>query len=189
MKRARTGLALLLAIPASLIIGAAAGVLFGERSIPESETAVVLRASQIVDSMLEWLPDETAPDDIVYDGIHGMLEILDPHSNYLDPRSFQRMRSRQEGSFFGVGIIIDRALYIRMNYSVDANEFMNRIRKLVQAGNIDRAIRQCEAKAIPLLEVVKSGPTTMTIDSRRFRKGPGTPFPSLLRPRRARSAS
>ena len=42
---------------------------------------------------------------------------------------------------FGVGVIIDRAWYIRMNYSVDAAEFMNRIRKLVQAGNIDRAIR------------------------------------------------
>ena len=60
---------------------------------------------------------------------------------------------------FGVGVIIDRAWYIRMNYSVDAAEFMNRIRKLVQAGNIDRAIRQCEAKAVPLLEVVKSGLT------------------------------
>ena len=60
---------------------------------------------------------------------------------------------------FGVGVIIDRAWYIRMNYSVDAGEFMNRIRKLVQAGNIDRAIRQCEAKAVPLLEVVKSGLT------------------------------
>jgi hypothetical protein len=46
---------------------------------------------------------------------------------------------------FGVGVIIDRAWYIRMNYSVDAAEFMNRIRKLVQAGNIDRAIRQCDS--------------------------------------------
>jgi carboxyl-terminal processing protease len=93
---------------AVLSIGAAAGALFGERSVPESEASVVLRASRIVDSMLEWLPDETAPDDIVYDGIHGMLEVLDPHSNYLDPRSFRQMRARQEGSFFGIGIIISR---------------------------------------------------------------------------------
>ena len=60
---------------------------------------------------------------------------------------------------FGIAIIVERTWYIRLNYSVDAPEFMNRIRKLVQAGNIDRAIRQCEAKAIPLLEVVKSGLT------------------------------
>jgi carboxyl-terminal processing protease len=67
-----------------------------------------MRASRIVDGLLEWLPDETAPDDVIYDGIHGMLEVLDPHSNYLDPRSFQQMRTRQEGSFFGIGIIIAR---------------------------------------------------------------------------------
>ena len=37
-----------------------------------------------------------------------MLEVLDPHSNFLDPRTFETMRTRQEGSFFGVGIIISR---------------------------------------------------------------------------------
>jgi len=95
-------------IAAVLIIGTTAGVIFGERSIPEDETRIVLRASRIVNDLMEWLPDETEPADIVYDGIHGMLEVLDPHSNYLDPRSFQRMRSRQEGSFFGIGIIISR---------------------------------------------------------------------------------
>jgi len=91
-----------------LVLGAAAGAIFGERSIPEDETALVLRASAIVRNMLEWLPEEHQASDLIYDGIGGMLEVLDPHSNYLDPRSFQRMRTRQEGSFFGVGIIISR---------------------------------------------------------------------------------
>jgi carboxyl-terminal processing protease len=91
-----------------LVLGAAAGAIFGERSIPEDETALVLRASLIVRNMLEWLPEEHEASDLIYDGIGGMLEVLDPHSNYLDPRSFQRMRTRQEGSFFGVGIIISR---------------------------------------------------------------------------------
>ena len=91
-----------------LLSGATAGALFGERSVPEEETELVLRASRVVNILLEWLPEEQDPADIVYDGIAGMLEVLDPHSNYLDPRSFQKMRSRQEGSFFGVGIIISR---------------------------------------------------------------------------------
>jgi carboxyl-terminal processing protease len=95
-------------VAAVLLTGSAAGVLFGERSVPDSEAAVVLRASRVVDSMLEWLPEAMAPEDVIYDGIHGMLEVLDPHSNYLDPRSFRQMRSRQEGSFFGIGIIISR---------------------------------------------------------------------------------
>lgn len=91
-----------------LITGATAGALFGERSVPEEETELMLRASRVVNLLLEWLPAETDPADIVYDGISGMLEVLDPHSNYLDPRTFHKMRSRQEGSFFGVGIIISR---------------------------------------------------------------------------------
>ena len=91
-----------------LISGATAGALFGERSIPEEETELMIRASRVVNLLLEWLPAETDPADIVYDGISGMLEVLDPHSNYLDPRTFHKMRSRQEGSFFGVGIIISR---------------------------------------------------------------------------------
>jgi carboxyl-terminal processing protease len=91
-----------------LLSGATAGALFGERSMPEEETELMLRASRVVNLLLEWLPTEEDPADIVYDGISGMLEVLDPHSNYLDPRTFNRMRTRQEGSFFGVGIIISR---------------------------------------------------------------------------------
>jgi carboxyl-terminal processing protease len=95
-------------VASTLLIGAATGAIFGERSIPENEQALILRASQIVTTLLEWLPEEHEPEDIVYDGIAGMLQVLDPHSNYLDPRSFRHMRARQEGSFFGVGIIISR---------------------------------------------------------------------------------
>ena len=36
---------------------------------------------------------------------------------------------------------------------------MAQIRKLVQAGNIDRAIKLCEAAPLPLLQVVKAGLT------------------------------
>ena len=91
-----------------LLTGATAGALFGERSVPEEETQLMIRASRVVNLLVEWLPTEEDPADIVYDGIGGMLEVLDPHSNFLDPRTFDKMRSRQEGSFFGVGIIISR---------------------------------------------------------------------------------
>lgn len=98
----------LIVIAVVMIGGAGAGALFGERSIPEEETELLVRASKVVNLLVEWLPNEHDPSDIVYDGIGGMLEVLDPHSNFLDPRTFSKMRSRQEGSFFGVGIIISR---------------------------------------------------------------------------------
>ncbi|MEZ4286789.1 MAG: MotA/TolQ/ExbB proton channel family protein [Polyangiales bacterium] len=60
---------------------------------------------------------------------------------------------------FALAVIINRAWYISKNYRIDTPDFMNQIRKLVQAGNIDRAIKLCEASPLPLLEVVKSGLT------------------------------
>jgi len=55
-----------------LLSGATAGALFGERSMPEEETELMLRASRVVNLLLEWLPTEEDPADIVYDGISGM---------------------------------------------------------------------------------------------------------------------
>lgn len=91
-----------------MIVGGAAGLLFGKSTIPDDEKQLIQRASRITAELLEWLPEDTVPSDVVYDGIGGMLEVLDPHSNFLDPRSYRKMRERQEGSFFGVGIIISR---------------------------------------------------------------------------------
>ena len=69
-------------------------------------------------------------------------------------------------SFFNVavlalvlGIIAERTFYILTKYRVNSREFMAQIRKLVQAGNIDRAIKLCEAAPLPLLQVVKAGLT------------------------------
>ena len=36
----------------------------------------------------------------------GMLQTLDPHSSFLDPRTYAQMRERQEGRYYGLGITI-----------------------------------------------------------------------------------
>ncbi len=56
-----------------------------------------------------------------------------------------------------LAIIAERVQYILSKYRVNASEFMAQIRKLVQAGNIDRAIKLCEAAPLPLLQVIKAG--------------------------------
>lgn len=58
-----------------------------------------------------------------------------------------------------IAIIAERTVFILTKYKVNTREFMAQIRKLVQAGNIDRAIKLCEAAPLPLLQVVKSGLT------------------------------
>lgn len=60
---------------------------------------------------------------------------------------------------FVIAIIADRFVHILTKHQVNGEEFMAQIRKLVQAGNIDRAIKLCEAEPLPLLQVVKAGLT------------------------------
>jgi carboxyl-terminal processing protease len=43
----------------------------------------------------------------IYDGaIPGMLRVLDPHSNFYDPKAFAKMREDQHGKYYGVGMLI-----------------------------------------------------------------------------------
>ena len=58
-----------------------------------------------------------------------------------------------------LAIIAERVIFILTKYRVNSREFMAQIRKLVQAGNVDRAIKLCEAAPLPLLQVVKAGLT------------------------------
>ena len=60
---------------------------------------------------------------------------------------------------FALAIVIERFVFLFTKYRVNAAAFMAQIRKLVQAGNVDRAIKTCEADALPLLQVVRSGLT------------------------------
>src|SRR5688572_32945647 len=45
-------------------------------------------------------------DRLVYGAINGMLQTLDPHSSFMDPRTYAQMRERQEGRYYGLGLTI-----------------------------------------------------------------------------------
>ncbi len=45
-------------------------------------------------------------DRLVYGGINGMLQTLDPHSSFMDPKTYAQMRERQEQRYYGLGITI-----------------------------------------------------------------------------------
>jgi biopolymer transport protein ExbB/TolQ len=56
-------------------------------------------------------------------------------------------------------IIAERAVFQLTRYRVNSKEFFAQIKKLVAAGNIDRAIKLCEASDYPVLQLVRSGLT------------------------------
>jgi carboxyl-terminal processing protease len=53
--------------------------------------------------------DGDKADIAIYDGaIPGMLRVLDPHSNFYDPKAFAKMREEQHGRYYGVGMLIQQ---------------------------------------------------------------------------------
>jgi carboxyl-terminal processing protease len=50
---------------------------------------------------------EAPSDRLVYGAISGMLQTLDPHSSFMDAKSYATMRERQEGRYYGLGISIN----------------------------------------------------------------------------------
>ena len=50
---------------------------------------------------------EADSEQLVYRAIGGMLQALDPHSNFMDPRSYAQLRERQGGRYYGLGITIN----------------------------------------------------------------------------------
>ncbi len=48
-------------------------------------------------------------DEVIFDGaIPAMLHVLDPHSNFYDPKAYAKMREDQQGRYFGVGMLIQQ---------------------------------------------------------------------------------
>src|ERR1035437_9750088 len=53
--------------------------------------------------------DSDKADLAIYDGaIPGMLRVLDPHSNFYDPKAYAKMREDQHGRYYGVGMLIQQ---------------------------------------------------------------------------------
>ncbi len=93
---------------AALMVGILAGGYFGDQAMATSEKlAEQLRTfSDLLDQVQERYMDEVESSELVYGAIRGMLRTLDPHSSFLDPRSYREMREEQRGSFSGLGIVI-----------------------------------------------------------------------------------
>jgi carboxyl-terminal processing protease len=61
--------------------------------------------SQIYDLVEQNYAEKVQPDKAIYDGaIPGMLHVLDPHSNFFDPKQYAQLREDQSGKYYGVGM-------------------------------------------------------------------------------------
>ena len=105
--RSRVLYAVALVLAATLIGGTMGGKLFAS---PEREAPSLDEYAEILTTLTEWAPEPLAPDKVVYASIHGMLSRLDPHTTFLEPDDYAAMREKQQGSFFGLGIQIQKRM-------------------------------------------------------------------------------
>ena len=92
---------------AAIVVSAVLGAFFG-RSVLATEDRlpdyrVFTAALNAIDASYI---DKVEPDRLVYSAIGGMLQTLDPHSSFMDPRVYLQLRERQEGRYYGLGISI-----------------------------------------------------------------------------------
>ncbi len=89
------------------------GMLFGQHltataSSGDSDTDIrdSLRSfSDVYKVVQQNYAEPVDPDKAIYNGaIPGMLRVLDPHSNFFDPKSYAALREEQRGKYYGVGM-------------------------------------------------------------------------------------
>jgi carboxyl-terminal processing protease len=77
------------------------------KSRGDSRAEFRTRLAEMVDAVETWhVDDAIEPERLVEGAIRGMLDTLDPHSHFLSREAYRAMRETQDGSFYGLGIII-----------------------------------------------------------------------------------
>jgi carboxyl-terminal processing protease len=87
------------------------GMLFGQRlnsTATPSDGDIrdsVKSFTQVYEVVQQNYAEPVNPDKAIYNGaIPGMLRVLDPHSNFFDPKSYSALREEQRGKYYGVGM-------------------------------------------------------------------------------------
>ena len=87
------------------------GMVFGQRlTTTSSSNDTDIRDSvksftEVYEVVQQNYAEPVNPDKAIYNGaIPGMLRVLDPHSNFFDPKSYAALREEQRGKYYGVGM-------------------------------------------------------------------------------------
>jgi carboxyl-terminal processing protease len=89
------------------------GLLFAQKNpsvAPSSDSDVrdsVKEFTQIYSIVEENYAEPVDADKAIYNGaIPGMLHVLDPHSNFFDPKAYSLLKEDQRGKYYGVGMTV-----------------------------------------------------------------------------------
>lgn len=94
---------------AAFVAGAVAATAIAARAIPRRDVTrfkTIDAFAQALATVESNYVDPTDEKKLLYDAARGMLHNLDPHSTFLPPSRYQRVRQDTEGEFGGVGVTL-----------------------------------------------------------------------------------
>jgi carboxyl-terminal processing protease len=118
-------------------------------------------------------------DTAIYDGaIPGMLRVLDPHSNFYDPKAYAKMREEQHGRYFGVGMTIQQAFGGGKVYVVFPMEGGPAFKAGVHPGDVISAIdgKSTDGMTSDLVAKTLKGPKGTPVSVSMTREGQSKPL-------------
>lgn len=106
--RPRGGLSFTAGLVCGLVLAAGAGVASAAGDV--DGTYKKLRVfSQVLTYVQQNYVDELDGDDLIYDAVNGMLSGLDPHTTFMRPAEYEKLREDTAGEFGGLGIEVGAA--------------------------------------------------------------------------------
>src|SRR3954464_14435997 len=72
--------------------------------VPNSKYDDIALFGRVINFIEKQYVDKVNTKDLVYGAIKGMLETLDPHSNFMPPDIYNQLRTDTAGKFGGLGI-------------------------------------------------------------------------------------
>src|SRR5688572_23976183 len=111
MRRYRSFSAAVFVILACAVLGGVFGrIVLAQDQLPEQYKVLAAALRAVEETYVGGSAERDIPSDrLVYGAISGMLQTLDPHSSFMDAKSYKTMRERQEGRYYGLGISISAA--------------------------------------------------------------------------------
>lgn len=93
---------------AFILVSALVGGVYGKSTIAAADTVPnhYKTFTAALTAIQTQYAEPVESDRMVYSAINGMLQTLDPHSSFMDPRTYAQMRERQEGRYYGLGLTI-----------------------------------------------------------------------------------
>ncbi|MDA8216609.1 MAG: PDZ domain-containing protein, partial [Dehalococcoidales bacterium] len=116
-------------------------------------------------------------DGAIYDGaIPGILRVLDPHSNFYDPKAYARMQEDQRGHYYGVGMVIQQQG--NKVYVITPYEGTPSYKAGIRPGDVISAIDGKSAEGMTSDAVAKSlkGPKGTHVQVTMVREGQAQPL-------------